>query len=83
MLRYKSTKACMQPRTTTTTKTQCQFALEGGRILDLGQLPRGNQRVSGEQQDFIVSLCRPVIYTPTSACPPDTTFCAYDKKQKK
>lgn len=86
LLRYKSSKACLQSQAATT-KSQCQFPLNGTRNFNLAQLPKGNQRVVGSasssaDQDFIVSLCRPVIYTPSSACPPDTNFCVFDKKKK-
>lgn len=80
MLRYKTAKACMQ--TTVGAKSQCQFELGGNRSLNLQQLPRGNQKIKHEGQEYFVSVCKPVIYTPTSACPPDTHVCVYDATKK-
>lgn len=79
LVRYRTTKACMQ----TTTKPQCQFdILDQSRTFNLEQLSRGNQRVQyRDSMSFIVSVCRPVIYTATSRCPPDTNICVYDKKK--
>lgn len=88
MLNYKSAKACMQqkqPQTDGNRRSSvCQFTLPDNSSFSLAALPKGNQRVEGKDRDkdFFISVCRPVIYTPSSACPPDTNVCVYDKKNK-
>lgn len=74
----------------TAEKHLCQFELPGnGSVkssVDLVQMSWDNQHVKTNGStitSFTVSVCRPVIYTAMSQCPPDTNICMYNTKTQK